>query len=114
MKSLALARLKRTQAVELVAQGMSYDQVAKAVGYSHRGSAHRAVFRALAEREVAGVDELRDLELARLDALQDAVWDRATAGDLSAVRVATRIIDQRIRLLGLDHHDRDHGGRLSW
>lgn len=43
MKSLVEARLKRARALELVAQGKAYDQIAGEVGYSHRGSAHRAV-----------------------------------------------------------------------
>ena len=67
MKSLAQARLKRARAVGLVADGKSYTEVAEAVGYRHRGSAHRAVFQALAEREMEAVDDLRALELARID-----------------------------------------------
>ena len=35
MKSLAEARIKRTRAVELAAQGMSYDDIATAVGQGH-------------------------------------------------------------------------------
>lgn len=87
--------------MKLVAQGMSYDEVAKAVGYGHRGSAHRAVSKALAEREVEGVDELRALELARLNRLQSSLWDKAMAGDVRAVDWVVRIIAQRVRLLGL-------------
>ena len=101
MKSMAIAKMKRVRALELVAEGMSYDEVADQVGFRHRGSAFRAVSKALAEREVAGVDEYRSLELARLDRLQAALWDRAMAGDLRAVNVAVRILGQRARLLGL-------------
>jgi hypothetical protein len=32
MKTLAIARLKRARAVELVAEGLSYDEVARVVG----------------------------------------------------------------------------------
>lgn len=101
MKSIAQSKLKRARAVELVAAGKSYDEVAEAVGYSHRGSAHRAVFKALSEREVAGVEELRAVEVARLDALQEALWDQAMAGDASAASAILRVIEQRSRLLGL-------------
>ena len=48
------------------------------------------------------VDQHRALELARLDALQASLWDRAEAGDVKAVNAVLRIIDQRSRLLGLD------------
>jgi hypothetical protein len=101
MRTLATARLKRARAVELVAQGLSYDQVARTVGYSHRGSAHKAVFTALQEREVEAVDQLRAVELARLDRLQAALWQDAMAGDVKAVSAVLRIIDLRLRLLGL-------------
>ena len=64
MKSLAQARVKRVRAVQLLIEGRNYDEIARAVGYSHRGSAHHAVATALAAREVEAVDELRALELA--------------------------------------------------
>ena len=101
MKALAQARIKRVRALELVAEGKSYDEIAQAVGYSHRGSAHRAVFKALDDREAEGVDHLRATELARLDALQVALWDRAMDGDVEAVLAVLRIMDRRIRLLAL-------------
>jgi hypothetical protein len=50
----------------------------------------------------AGVNELREQELDRLDRLQRNVWAQALNGDLQAVQVALRIIDRRAKLLGLD------------
>jgi hypothetical protein len=108
MRSLAQARAKRVRAIELAIQGLSYDDIAREVGFSHRGSAHRAVHKALAEQEAQGVEELRRIELDRLDRLQASVWDRALAGDLIAVTTVLRVIDQRIRLLGLQAQNTDH------
>jgi hypothetical protein len=48
MRTLATARLKKVRALQLAADGQSYDQIARAVGFTNRGSAHRAVFKALA------------------------------------------------------------------
>lgn len=101
MKSVAEAKIKRVRALELVALGKTYDEVAREVGYSHRGSAHRAVFRALGDHEAEGVAHLRALELARLDKLQSSLWESALSGDIPAVSAVLRIIDQRTRLLGL-------------
>lgn len=101
MKSLAEARIKRVRALELLSEGNSYEEVARAVGYSHRGSAHRAVFKALEEREIEDVDHLRDLEVARLDALQASLWERAEGGEVAAINSVLRIVEQRSRLLGL-------------
>lgn len=102
MKSLAEARIKRTRAVELAAEGMSYDDIAREVGYSHRGSAHRAVFKALSEHEVEEVEQLRALEMDRLDYLLTKIWPKIEEGDLKAIGVALRISETRRRLLGLD------------
>ncbi len=109
MKSLAYARLKRARAVELLGQGMSYDEIAQAVGYVHRGSAHRAVYQALAEREVDAVDDLRALEVARLDGLQAALWDSAMGGDARAAIAILKRISSRIRLLDLDRRRATEG-----
>jgi hypothetical protein len=51
--------------------------------------------------EMVGIDELRDIELARLDALQVALWPRVEKGEVRAVNSVMRIIDRRCRILGL-------------
>lgn len=47
-------------------------------------------------------DELRALELERLDALFYAVWRDALAGDTRAVDAALRVMSRRAALLNLD------------
>lgn len=61
------------------------------------------------------VDELRVLELDRLDRLQRSCWDSAIAGDIPAVDRVLKVIAARVRLLGLDQHQDKPamgGGRL--
>ncbi|QIG42036.1 hypothetical protein G5V58_03950 [Nocardioides anomalus] len=101
MKSLVQARLKRSKALELAADGLPYEQIARRAGYAHRGSAHRAVFKALAEVEAENAEQLRQLEVDRLDELQAGLWEKAVSGDLAAATSVLRIIDLRSRLLGL-------------
>src|SRR5688572_1347887 len=55
MRTLAMAQHKRARAVELLLEGSSYADVARQVGYTHRGSAHRAVRQALHDREVTAI-----------------------------------------------------------
>ena len=50
---------------------------------------------------VESVDELRQTEVARLNALQVVLWDRAMSGDLQAAKVSAGIIMARCRVLGL-------------
>jgi len=49
--------------------------------------------------------EMLGMELARLDALQDAVWISAMMGDPKSVDTAVRIIGQRAKLVGLEKVD---------
>lgn len=99
---------KQQIAVKMVGSGSSFDQVAEKLGYTNRGAAWRLVQKALRAVVVQGVEEYRELELSRLDALQACYWASASQGDLNAARVVLRVIEQRSRLLGLnDGHDRN-------
>lgn len=97
----ALASVRSTRAIELKAQGRTYQQVADELGYANRGSVYSIVQKGLAAREAQSVDALRFVEQQRLDALQCAVWDRAINGHLPSVEAALRILKARMRLLGL-------------
>ena len=96
---------RHTQAVQLAASGLSYDVIAQRLGYTHRSAARKAVVGALQARTVEAVDELRELEVQRLDGLQRALWERALGGEQRAVDSVVRIITARVKLLGLDQSD---------
>lgn len=101
-RNRALAAARRARAIELRAQGLTYEQIADALGYANRGTVYRMVGRALEAQTVEAVDALRALEVERLDALQVAIWEKAMDGDVSSAREAIRIIAARCRLLGLE------------
>jgi hypothetical protein len=46
--------------------------------------------------------DIRDLEIERLDALLEGLWEKASNGDERAVNSALKIMERRSRLLGLD------------
>ena len=94
---------KERKAIELRRAGYTYDEIAQAIGYADHTGARDAVTRAIRRATSdAGVGELRQQELDRLDRLQRAVWTTAIQGDAQAVAQALRIIDRRCKLLGLD------------
>ena len=97
---------RRLRCVELAATGQTYAEIASAVGYAGKSSARKAVLAALASREADAVDDLRRLEIARLDELQAASWEDALAGDVRAADRVLRIISARINLLGLASQSR--------
>ena len=98
----ALAAARRVKAVELKTAGLTYAQVAQELGYSSRGTAYNVVTKALRNQTVAAVTDLRDLENARLDALQVALWDAAMTGDINAAVVIMKIVKARVHLNGLE------------
>lgn len=100
--ALAVAAVKRAKVVEAVAQGATYDEAAKVAGYTNRSGAFKAFWKAVEQREAEAVDDHRALELARLDALQVALWEKAMNGDVKAAGMVLKLIEQRCRLLGLD------------
>ncbi len=96
-----LAAWRKAKAVELAVEGHTYDTIAEQVGFANRGTAHRVVRKALDEQVAENVQQLRETELARLDALQAALWPAAMAGHLDAAQQVADIIDKQARLLGL-------------
>lgn len=76
--------------------------VANELGYTSRGTAYNIVAKALREQTTEAVTDLRELENARLDALQMALWDAAMTGDISAVVAVVKIVHARINLNGLE------------
>ena len=101
-RNRALATARRVRAVELATEGHTYQQIADELGYANRGTVYRIVHQALARDRVEAVETLQQLESARLDALQVAVWDKAMNGDSAAAQAVVRIITARSRLMGLD------------
>jgi hypothetical protein len=91
---------RRTFAIQMRLAGASWQQVADRLDYSSRGAACCDVGRALAQNLVeqnTTVEELRYLEVARLDRLQVAIWQNALNGDIRAVDAVARIIMHRSR-----------------
>ncbi len=93
---------RQVAAVRLRRNGCTYDEIAATLGYAGRGSAFKAVGAALHAVRSEEVDTYRALELARLDRLQEAVWDKAVHGNLRAVDTVLKIMARRASLLGLD------------
>lgn len=89
-------------ALELRKRGLTYSQIAAQTGYKSAQAAHKAVMTALQRTTQEPADEVRKLELERLDALLSGVWYAAINGDDKAVNNALRIMERRAKLLGLD------------
>jgi hypothetical protein len=76
--------------------------VASELGCTSRGTAYNIVAKALRDQTAETVTDLRELENARLDALQLALWDAAMTGDIKAVVAIVKIVKARVHLNGLE------------
>ena len=91
-------------AVEMRTRGHTYQQIADACGVS-MSAAYKAVCTYLEQtRAIAreAAEEVRRLELDRLDRMLAAFGPRAEDGDAAAADRVLRIQERRARLLGLD------------
>ena len=98
------AAVRRKEAVDLRLQGMTYREIGQELGVTPT-RARQLVAEALAaiEKDTAeSAEELRRLELDRLDQLQSGLWEAAAGGNLKAVGAALKIMERRARLVGLD------------
>ena len=104
---------KQRAALELRKAGLDFDTIARKVGYKHRASAYRAVMAALKKMLQEPADEVRKMEVARLDAMIFAIWSDVKRGNLNAMDRAIKIMDRRARLLGLDLQKIEHSGGIT-
>lgn len=106
---------RRRQALELRKAGATYDRIAQQLGFANRGGAYRAVETALREITAEPAQDVRQLELERLDALLLGLWPQARKGNQGAVDRVLRIMERRAKLLGLDAPTKaEVGGKLSY
>lgn len=116
--------VRELQAIEMRKAGLSYHQIAQALGYANKGGAYKAVHRALRKWGQPVTDEYRVLELARYDAITARLWNKALGRpgrsggvnddgtvvepreeiepDYNALQFVMRAMEGRRRLLGLD------------
>ena len=93
---------KQKKALELRKAGVSYVDIANTLGYKTSSGAHNAVKKMLRRTVQEVADDVRRLEVARLDALILAIWSDAAKGDDSKIDRVLKIMQRRADLLGLD------------
>ncbi len=95
-------RARETRVLRLRAEGHTFAAIAERENVSSPSAAHRIYRRAADAMVRQAGEELRELEGARLDALQATWWERATGGDHRAAQVVLRIMERRAKLYRLD------------
>jgi hypothetical protein len=93
---------KQRQALELRKVGKTFEYIAKKVGYRGVSGAYNAVMAGLKATLQEPADEVRVLELSRLDVMLERQLEAAERGVPQAVDRVLRIMERRARYLGLD------------
>jgi hypothetical protein len=94
---------KENKVLELRRSGETWERIALAVGYANASGAQKAYARVVSRVQRESVDEIRDLELDRLDRIQRAFWTPAIVErDKRAAEVVLKVMDRRAKLLGLE------------
>jgi hypothetical protein len=95
--------LRREQRVmELRAQGWTWQRIADDTGYASASAAKTAFDNAIKRTMQPVADEVRTLELERLDRFLSYLWTAIEAGDPTAIDKGLKIMDRRAKYLGLD------------
>ena len=91
---------RKLAALELRKAGCTYEQIAAQLGYKNSSGAFKAVMKALKKTLQDPSDDVRKLEIERLDDMLNRLWDKRERPIITD-RIL-RIMERRARLLGLD------------
>lgn len=99
-----VATENQLHAIELRKDGLNYDQIAEVLKISRQGAWQLVNDGLKNYRRVTAeaVEEVRELEVQRLDRLLMGHWEKAMSGDDKSAGVVLKIMERRSRLLGLD------------
>lgn len=93
---------KQLNALELRKAGASFQLIADKLGYGGPSGAYKAVESALLKTLQEPANEVRKLEVERLDGMWLALYPAMRSGDPSAIAQGLKIMERRAKLLGLD------------
>jgi hypothetical protein len=92
---------KEQRAYELRLSGKTFKEIAKELKYSDASGAYQAYQRAREVVSLENLGEWRLLELERLNAVQNALWDKTLEGQIPSINALLRVFDLRAKLIGL-------------
>lgn len=93
----------RQQALSFRLAGLSHADIARKLDITEE-RVGRIISSSLAasSRALGSVDDMRDLENARIDRAQAALWPRVLSGDIKAIEAYLKIAEFRSRINGMD------------
>jgi DNA-binding CsgD family transcriptional regulator len=99
-EKLIRTRERQAQALDLKRAGATYEEIAKALGYSHRSSARQAVKAAIDRIGIESAVDVVGMDLMRLDEFQKRLTAAMRAGDLGVIPTLMQVMRERRALVG--------------
>jgi hypothetical protein len=93
---------REQQVVSLRRQGYTWEGISNEVGYLSPSSSREAFLRASRRVLREDLEEVRNLELDRLDFALKSIWTGVEAGDTQAINTMLKIMERRSKMLALD------------
>ena len=93
---------KQAECLALRKQGYTYEEIADKLGYANASGPWKAIDRALRKLIQEPAEELRKLELERLDVMLKSLWPFILKGSPRHVEIGLKVMDRRAALVGLD------------
>lgn len=93
---------KQAACLNLRKQGYSFDEIAEQLGYANASGPWKAVEKALRKLIQEPAEELRRLELERLDVMLKSLWPFILKGSPRHIEIGLKVMDRRAALIGLD------------
>lgn len=98
-------RRREAAALRLRQEGHTFDEIAGKLGFANRGAAYKAVQRALLDVVRQPAEELRRMEMERLEEMLQVLWPVATDSQnpkhLRAIEKVLSVMEHMERLAGL-------------
>lgn len=89
------------QALAMRRGGASYDQISREMGIN-KSNVCRMIKKEIASIPREAAEDVRLMELARLDTMFRSIWEKAAKGDGYSIERCLRIMKRRAEYLGLD------------
>lgn len=94
-------------ALELRKAGVPYATIAERLGWKSAQAAHKAVKKALDSQINESVEDLRSMEIERLNHMLMLIWARIQQGDMRSIEQALRVMERITVLRGLEQRTQD-------
>ena len=93
---------RRRKALDMRKLGFNYQQIADKYYNGNRGYTYRDIQKAYTDLTEEAAEEVRLLELERLDLALNKIMPKVLKGDDKAIQSLLRIMERRSKYLGLD------------